>query len=112
MFIEGPDVSLKGLVDIIAHPGYITEEDATLAAKNNIYLEITARKGHKKGNIHVVKVARKVGAKLLVNTDAHGPEDYLTQRQAYSIAKIAGMTDQEAKKALTDNPTQILRQLP
>jgi len=104
--------SLKGLVDIIAHPGYITEEDASLAAKNGIYLEITSRKGHKKANVHVVKVARKVGAKLLVNTDAHAPEDYLTQRQAHSIAKVAGMTEEEAKQALTKNPIQILRQLP
>jgi histidinol phosphatase-like PHP family hydrolase len=103
---------LKGLVDIIAHPGYIADADAALAAENNICLEITSRRGHKKGNVHVAKAARRTGAKLLVNTDAHEPEDLLTQRQAYSIAKLAGLTDQEAKQALTDNPIQILRQLP
>jgi len=102
---------LKGLVDIIAHPGYIAEEDAALAAKNSIFLELTSRRGHKKGNVHVAKVARKVGAKLLVNTDAHEPEDYLTQRQAYSIAKLAGLTDTEARTALIDNPKELLTRI-
>jgi len=102
---------LKGLVDIIAHPGYISEEDAELAAKNGIFLEITSRRGHKKGNVHVAKVARKAKARLLVNTDAHSPEDYLTQRQAYSIAKLAGLTDKEARAALIDNPGEILTRI-
>ena len=33
---------LSGLIDIIAHPGYITDEDAALAAKSGIYLEISS----------------------------------------------------------------------
>ena len=99
---------LKGLVDIIAHPGYIRDEDARLAKENGIYLEITSRRGHKKGNVHVAKVAMRVGAKLLVNTDAHNPEDFLTQRQAYSIAKLAGLTDEEARRALIENPKELL----
>jgi putative hydrolase len=99
---------LKGLVDIIAHPGYIKDADAELAAKNGIYLEITSRRGHKKGNVHVANVARHVGAKLLVNTDSHNPEDFLTQRQAYSIAKLAGLTDEEARTALIDNPKELI----
>jgi putative hydrolase len=99
---------LKGLVDILAHPGYITDGDASLAAENGIYLEITSRRGHKKGNVHVAKAARRAGAKLLVNTDSHLPEDFLTQRQAYSIAKLAGLTDEEALRALIDNPKELI----
>ena len=102
---------LKGLVDIIAHPGYILDEEAALAAKNGIYLEITSRRGHKKGNVHVAKAARRVGAKLLVNTDAHNPEDFLTQRQAYSIAKLAGLSDEEALRALIDNPKELIARI-
>ncbi len=99
---------LKGLVDILAHPGYITDEDASLAEKNGVYLEITSRRGHKKGNVHVAKAAGRVGAKLLVNTDSHSPEDFLTQRQAYSIAKLAGLTDEEAMRAIVNNPKELL----
>ena len=102
---------LKGLVDIIAHPGYITDSDASLAAQNGIFLEITSRRGHKKGNVHVAKAAKRVGAKLLVNTDSHCPEDLLTQRQAYSIAKLAGLTDAEAITALTDNPKELIARI-
>src|SRR5512147_354346 len=40
-------------VDILAHPGYITEEEAKLAADNGICLEITARYGHNVTNGHV-----------------------------------------------------------
>lgn len=102
---------LKGLVDIIAHPGYISDSDAELAAKNDIYLEITSRRGHKKGNVHVAKAANRVGAKMLVNTDAHNPEDFLTQRQAYSIAKLAGLTDAEAIKAIVENPKELIARI-
>jgi len=102
---------LKGLVDIIAHPGYIRDEDAALAKENGIYLEITSRRGHKKGNVHVAKVARRVGAKLLIDTDAHNPEDFLTQRQAYSVAKLAGLTDEEARTALIHNPKEMLTRI-
>jgi len=43
-------VQQKGLVDILAHPGMsLTEEDALLAAKNGVFLEITSRRGHRDG---------------------------------------------------------------
>jgi len=51
-------------VDILAHPGLISEEDASMAAKNNVYLEITTRKGHSLTNGHVAKTALKTGANL------------------------------------------------
>ena len=51
-------VAKKGVVDILAHPGNISAEDAGLAAQNGIFLELTARKGHKQGNRHVAEMAR------------------------------------------------------
>ena len=44
-------------VDILAHPGLITEEDARAAAENDVCLEITARNGHNRTNGHVSKLA-------------------------------------------------------
>src|SRR5512136_1365650 len=40
-------------VDILAHPGMISIDDVELAAKNDVYLEITSRKGHSLSNGHV-----------------------------------------------------------
>ncbi len=105
-------VGQKGLVDILAHPGNtLTEKDATLAARNGIFLEISARKGHREGNLHVLELARRTGAKLLVNTDSHSEADLLTYDQALSMVKELGMTDVEAEAALTDNPQELIRRI-
>lgn len=75
--------------DILAHPGYITEEDVKLAKKNNVLLEITARNGHRIGNPHVAKLAQKIGAKLVMDTDTHEPEDLLNEKKIEEILKDA-----------------------
>ena len=54
-------------VDILAHPGQLTLEEANLAAQNNVFLEITARISHSSTNKHVVQIARSAGAKILIN---------------------------------------------
>ena len=105
-------VQQKGLVDILAHPGNtLTEDDAKLAAQNGIFLELTSRRGHRDGNKHVAEMARRTGAKLLVNTDSHSENDLLTYEQAFEIAKEAGLSDAEAKTALVDNPQDLIRRI-
>ncbi|MFH1378751.1 MAG: histidinol phosphate phosphatase domain-containing protein [bacterium] len=69
--------ALKGGIDILAHPGFITKEEALLAKKNNVLLEITARKGHSRGNPHVASLAKASGADCAFNTDTHMPEDII-----------------------------------
>jgi len=105
-------VKLKGLVDILAHPGNtLTEEEAGLAKENGIYLELSTRRGHKEGNRHVAQIAMKTGAKLLVNTDAHNETDMITQEQAYQVALDAGLTEEEAIKVVRDNPRELLARI-
>jgi len=104
-------LKLKSLVDILAHPGWITEEDAKLAALNDIYLELSARKGHLTGNKHVVKMAKKTGAKLLINTDTHSEKDLVTQAQALKIAKASGLNEEESIRAIKDNPIVLLKRI-
>ena len=102
-------VKLKGLVDILAHPGKnLTEEDTRTAKENGIYLELTSRRGHKEGNKHVAEIARKVGAKLIVNTDSHNETELLTQEQAYQVALEAGLTEEEAIAIVKDSPKELL----
>ena len=102
-------VKLKGLVDILAHPGNtLTEEEARLAKENGIFLELSTRRGHKEGNRHVAQMAMKTGAKLLVDTDSHNETDMITQEQAYQVALDAGLSEEEAVKAVKDNPQELL----
>lgn len=78
-------------VDILAHPGLITREEAALAAEKGVYLELTGRKGHSLTNGHVVQTALEVGALLVLNADAHGPGDFMTAAMAEIVALGAGL---------------------
>lgn len=90
-------------VDILAHPGLITEEEGALAAANGIALELTSRNGHNITNGHIARVARKVGAKLVVNTDTHTPADMIDQTRAGLVALGAGLTQEDVHAALVAN---------
>jgi len=83
--------ALMAGVDLLAHPGLITVEDARLAAEKGIMLELSGRKGHSLTNGHVAKIAEMCGAKLAVNADAHGPGDFLTPDMAKIVALGAGL---------------------
>jgi histidinol phosphatase-like PHP family hydrolase len=88
-------------VDILAHPGLITEEEALLAAKNGVLLEVSTRKGHCLSNGHVVQVARKTGAGLILNTDSHGPGDFVTRSFAMKTALGAGLDEKEFERIIS-----------
>ncbi|MFZ2471290.1 MAG: histidinol phosphate phosphatase domain-containing protein [Methanothrix sp.] len=88
--------ALEARVDILAHPGFITLEEAQLARENNVCLEITSRFGHNITNGHVVRMAKLAGAKMVVDTDSHAPRDLISSERAIEIAMGAGLTLQEA----------------
>jgi histidinol phosphatase-like PHP family hydrolase len=90
-------------VDILAHPGFITLEEARLAAENDVYLEITSRRGHCLTNGHVANIARQAGARLVVNTDTHTPQDMIDQEMARLVAAGAGLNEAEVEAATVTN---------
>ena len=96
--------ALEADVDILAHPGFITPEEAELARENDICLEITSRRGHNITNGHVVRLAKMAGAKMIVNTDSHAPEDLISRDRAVEIAMGAGLTAQEARDVVDKHP--------
>ena len=98
-------------VDVLAHPGLITYEEARLAAEKGIYLEVSARKGHSLTNGHVVKTAREAGAITVLDSDAHEPDDLLTPDIRHKIAKGAGLNDDEIQALLETNPQKLLAKL-
>jgi len=99
-----------GEVDILAHPGLISYDDARLASKNGVYLEISARKGHCLANGHVAKVGLREGNDFVVNTDLHEP-DFLDYEGALRIAVAAGLDPEAAEAAVVDSPLSILRRI-
>lgn len=99
-------------VDILAHPGLITLEEAELAATAGIFLELSARKGHSLANSHVSQLARLAGAKLLLNSDAHDETDLLTPPLARQIARGAGLDEKESDEILITNVQALLKRLP
>ena len=101
----------SGSVDVLAHPGLITQDEARLAAENGIYLEVSARKGHSFANGHVVKMAKEAGAPMVLDSDAHEPDDLLTPELSYKVAKGAGLSDEEVHSLLQLNPRELLVKL-
>jgi len=98
-------------VDILAHPGLITKEEAQLAASNGIYLEISARKGHSLSNGHVARLARETGAKLLLNSDAHDPGDILNLSLARRILMGAGLGEAQCNEIMVANTQSLVEAL-
>lgn len=84
--------AIEARVDILAHPGLITRDEAELAFKNGVHLEITARKGHSLSNGHVARIAAETGARLVIDTDTHEPGDLITDEFARDILLGAGLS--------------------
>ncbi len=83
-------------VDVLAHPGLITIEDAT------------SRSGHNRTNGHVAQIAREAACQLVVDSDAHGPGDLLDERAKFVVAKGAGLTEAECRQVISLNIDQFL----
>ena len=98
-----------GLVDVLAHPGFLTEEEADLAVAHGTFLEISGRALHSATNGHVARVARAAGADLVVDSDAHDTDQLLTYSVADRFARGAGLTVAEAQRALDEAPARLLR---
>jgi len=101
--------SLLSDISILTHPGLITLEDAKLAAAKNIYLEITARKGHSLSNGHVVKMARLAGAKMVLNTDSHTPDNLITKDFAEKVLLAAGLDKKEITQVFKNSEELVSR---
>ena len=95
-------------VDILAHPGLITLEEARIAAHNGVFLEVSARKSHGIANGHVVQTAREAGARLVLDSDAHEPGDLLTREFAMKVARGSGLDIEDASSLLDHSPLDLL----
>lgn len=75
-------------VDILAHPGLLSREDAEEAARHGIFLELSAR--HSWANGHIYTTARKARAPLIVSSDAHDEAGLLSSPKIEALIRGAG----------------------
>lgn len=94
--------ALESGIDILSHPGLISEDDVKLALQNGIFLELSARGGHCLGNGRVASLALKLGAKLCINSDSHLPQDIPTIKRLEEVGLGAGLGVQDLLKVRED----------
>ncbi len=95
--------AIEARVDILAHPGLITKEEAALASRNGVYLEITSRKGHSLSNGYVAKIAAETGAELVIDTDTHEPGDLISDDFAKSVLIGSGLSGERIDAVLRNS---------
>jgi putative hydrolase len=100
-------MAIAASADILAHPGLITEEEVAYAKAHAVFLELTSRKGHSLTNGHVARLAQKVKASLVLNSDAHGPGDIWPAARLNEIVEGAGLTG-DAYQQMMKNADQIV----
>ncbi|MDR3283030.1 MAG: histidinol phosphate phosphatase domain-containing protein [Candidatus Methanoplasma sp.] len=98
-------------IDVLAHPGLITIEEAEEAVRNDVILEISGRNGHNITNGRVAAFAREVGAKTVVNSDAHAPGNLMDEKRARVVALGAGLTEEETDRAIDKTPYDAIKHL-
>ncbi len=101
--------AIEAGVDILAHPGLITEDEVRLAAAKGVHLEITTRRGHAFTNGHVAKLAVKYQARLVLNNDAHAPGDFVGEKMAIKIARGAGLSEQDILSMFENSKKMVQR---
>ncbi|OGS25026.1 MAG: hypothetical protein A2297_06930 [Elusimicrobia bacterium RIFOXYB2_FULL_48_7] len=90
-----PGTNLSGILsgaDILAHPGKISKSDTQLASQKNVLLEITAKKSHRVTDAHVAAMAKKYGARMILGTDTHVPDNLIDEKGARQIMKLSKLT--------------------
>lgn len=101
--------AINALVDILAHPGLISEQDARLAAEKGVRLEITSRGGHSLTNGHVAKMALKVGALMAIDSDSHSPRDLIDHEKALKILLGAGLNSEQTDLVMRMNKDLLVK---
>lgn len=96
-------------VDILSHPGLISGRDLEDAKNNNTFIELTTRTGHCLTNGYVAAKASQIGARMLINSDAHSPADLLTKESAVNALTGAGLAETEIIRILTENVKLLLK---
>lgn len=98
--LEGTNrAAIEAGVDILAHPGFLTDADAREAARRGVTLELSGRGGHSLTNGHVALVARRAGAAVIFGSDMHRVGDIMDRTMAERVLRGAGLSADEVAAA-------------
>jgi len=95
-------------VNVLAHPGFLTDDEAALACRNGVAIELTSRCGHNRTNGHVARVALAAGCRIVINSDARRARDLLDARAKKMIGMGAGLTSGHCEQALSIDIEEFL----
>lgn len=91
-------------VDIVTHPGLHinidTRELARVCKERDTLLEINASHGYL--TLEYIKIAREEGARFVINSDAHRPQDVGSLGAGIALVSEAGLTVGEIANAKED----------
>ncbi len=103
--------AIEAGVDILAHPGLITEEDAIRAAELGVLLELSLAAPHSLANGHVAAMAARHGCGLVTGSGARTPEHFTrseSMRILYRTAAIGAGTPPELPETCAHHLVQKL----
>jgi len=103
--------AIEAGADILSHPGMISIEDMLRAKEKNVFLEITARRGHAFTNGYLAKEAIKFGVPLCINSDAHCPSDLITKEHARNVLLGAGIEENRIDSVFENSKSLVDRVL-
>jgi putative hydrolase len=103
------ECAIEALCDILAHPGNITDDDVRLAVKKGTHLEITTRLGHAPTNGHVINLAKKFGAKMVLDNDSHSPDDLISDEVAREFLTALGLNPAEINQIFRNSEDIVIR---
>jgi putative hydrolase len=96
-------------VDLLAHPGLLSEKDAELAHAHGKVLELSARRMHGLTNGHVASLALANRVDLAVDSDAHRFDELVPVELARRIAQGAGLRPDQVTSAIEEAPRRLLK---
>ena len=106
--------AIRSGVDILAHPGLITAEDAAFAAERGVLLELNMAGPHCLANGHIVRMARQFGCSLVLGSDAASASDFNTPEATRALRKAAAIgagLDDEGLSQLYVTERQLVQKL-
>ncbi len=95
--------AIEAGVDILAHPGLLSEDEARLAADKGVHIEISARPGHSFGNGRVVKLWYKYRFPMVLDTDTHTPKDLINDEFAETVIMASGVEEADVKEVISNS---------
>ena len=103
--------AIEAGVDILAHPGLITEEDVLLAKEKNVLLEITAKRGHSLSNGHVAQTGQKGGRKARFTARMPTPLPTFSRRRwRERLSQGAGLSSEDFS-IMQKNALELVRKV-